>query len=510
MKIGTRLTLVTSILVGPVLGAAGYAALQARRADLEAQLKRQAGDVANALRAGMEPLDRENAEAELEERVRVAAELDPSFKLEVLKVRGRRVTTDPSLLLVLEAAEIGDAPVGRLFSSPGQGQQPFFAIAVPIHDELGMSLPQGHPARKPLAVVAMKRDTRNIDEVTRAALRREAPIWAVVVALLVVALLIALRTTVLRPLHRLLEGIEAVGKGDLSRVILAERDDEIGALAGRFNAMTGSLREAREESERSTKARMALEARLRGAEKLATVGQLAAEIAHEVGTPLNVIGGRARTLAKKASEPAEVTKNADIIAQEVGRITRIIRRVLDFSRKKGPTHARVHLATIVAEALEFLGETIRQQNIKVEVQTMPTPSDVPGDPDQIQQVCMNLLMNAIQVMPDGGSLRVSASSVVRKKEGLDLSAPAEFAVLEVADSGPGIPPDNRERIFEPFFTTKIEGQGTGLGLAVSLGIVKDHDGWIEVDSTPGAGTAFRMFLPTAPSLPADSGSEKIQ
>jgi signal transduction histidine kinase len=140
---------------------------------------------------------------------------------------------------------------------------------------------------------------------------------------------------------------------------------------------------------------------------------------------------------------------------------------------------------------------------------MPSPPEVPGDPDQIQQVCLNLLMNAIQAMPEGGTLRISASRVTRRKEGLDLSPPAPYAMLEIVDTGHGIAPTNRAKIFEPFFTTRDEGQGTGLGLAVSHGIVKDHDGWIEVDSPAGGGAVFRVFLPCvvggAASVGADVG-----
>ena len=194
-----------------------------------------------------------------------------------------------------------------------------------------------------------------------------------------------------------------------------------------------------------------------------------------------------------------MVKNATIIGDEVARITKIIRQVLDFSRPRGPTVTRVHLGAVVAEALEFLRETIQRQGIEVDVQTMPAPPEVPGDPDQIQQVCLNLIMNAIHAMPDGGKLRVATERMVRRKGGLDLAPPAEYAALIVADSGPGIPAADREKIFEPFFTTKDEGQGTGLGLAVSHGIVKDHDGWIEVDSPAAGGAEFRVYLPCATS-----------
>ena len=209
-----------------------------------------------------------------------------------------------------------------------------------------------------------------------------------------------------------------------------------------------------------------------------------------------------------------MSKNAAIIADEVARITKIIHQVLNFSRPRGPTLTRVQLQSVVAEALAFIGETARRFGIAVDLGNAPPPPEVPGDPDQIQQVCLNLITNAIHAMPNGGTLRITTDTVVRRKGGLDLSPPAEYAVLTIADTGPGIPAADRDKIFEPFFTTKDAGQGTGLGLAVSHGIVKDHDGWIEVDSPQSGGAVFRVFLPCAtaarvdePTIPPAEGSE---
>jgi signal transduction histidine kinase len=501
MRLDTRVIVVTTMLVGPVLAASGFAALKVRRADLEADLRREAREIAEALRAGMEPLDRDTAGETLFARARAARTNNETFQLEVLRVGDERRTDDQAWLLLTQAAEIEDGPVGRLFDSASGPRS--FAMAVPLHDAAALALPRHHPARRPLAVVGMRRDAGYIDAEVTATARRTFPVFLGVVIFVAIGVHQALRRTVILPLRRLFDGIEAVAKGDLSRVILAERDDELGSIAGRFNDMTGSLREARGDGEREVEARLALEARLRQSEKLATIGQMAAEIAHEVGTPLNVIGGRARALSKKVAERAgdggelgnDVKKNAGIIAGEVDRIAKIIRQVLEFSRKRGPTLTRVHLGGVVAEALDFLSETIRRQGIEVDVHTMPSPPEVPGDPDQIQQVCLNLLMNAIHAMPSGGTLRVSTERVLRRKDGLDLAEPNDYAVLVISDSGPGIPPADLEKIFEPFFTTKDEGQGTGLGLAVSHGIVKDHDGWIEVQSPPGGGAVFRVFLP---------------
>ncbi len=523
MTLGTRVTVVVTLLVAAVLAGSGYAALKVRRANLEADLDREAHEIATALRAGIEPLDRATADDTLEARARAARQHDEAFTLEVLSIGTEQRTDDDAWLLLMRAVDIQDAPVGRLFDSSSGPRS--YAMAVPLFDDAALELPPRHPARHPTAIMGMRRDASYIDAEVAATGRRIFPLFLLVVVGVAIGVRLAIEQIIVRPLKRSLEGIDAVGKGDLSRVILAQRDDEIGTLAGRFNAMTASLREAREETERAASARLGLEARLRQSEKLATIGQMAAEIAHELGTPLNVIGGRARAMGKKAERMAEkaaglaagklpesgpvgldagdVVKNATIIGDEVSRITKIIRQVLDFSRPRGPTVTRVHLGAVVADALEFLREAIRGPGIVVEVHTMLAPPEVPGDPDQIQQVCLNLIMNAIHAMPNGGTLRVATERVVRRKGGLDLAPPAEYAALIIRDSGPGIPAADREKIFEPFFTTKDAGQGTGLGLAVSHGIVKDHDGWIEVDSPPSGGAEFRVFLPSGSSVAAD-------
>jgi signal transduction histidine kinase len=305
---------------------------------------------------------------------------------------------------------------------------------------------------------------------------------------------IILRQRLATPLRQLVEAIDGVSQGDMSRTVLPERDDEIGSLAARFNAMMSYLREAQEREARANASRHVMETHLRRAEKLATVGQLAAEIAHEVGTPLNVIGGRARSLAKRASD-RDVQKNAEIISAQVDRITKIIRQVLDSSRKSEPRLSEVDVLRVVHETLEFVDGMLRRNHIEARVSAADGLVPIAGDADEIQQVCLNMIMNALHAMPDGGALTVSLRLVTRRKEGLELSPPSPYLMLEISDSGPGIPFADREKIFEAFFTTKESGLGSGLGLAVSKGIVKDHEGWIEVDDAPEGGACFRVFLP---------------
>jgi signal transduction histidine kinase len=302
-----------------------------------------------------------------------------------------------------------------------------------------------------------------------------------------------------RPITKLLRGIDDVAKGDLSHVILSERDDEIGAIATRFNEMTFSLRESRAETERHNESKLALEQRLGQTEKLATIGQLAAEIAHEVGTPLNVIAGRARSIQRKAREPEVVEKNAAIIAEQTARITRIIQRLLDFARRKvgSAERAQVNLNELALTTMEMLGGQFSAAKVRTRLDRAEGLPRVAGDADRLQQVLINLLLNAVQAMPEGGALTLETKVVIRARPGLEGSPEQPFVVVQVTDNGVGIPRDSREKIFDPFFTTK-EGQGgTGLGLAVCSGIVKEHDGWIDVEDAEGAsgGTVFRIFVP---------------
>ncbi|HEX2569562.1 MAG TPA: ATP-binding protein [Polyangia bacterium] len=421
-----------------------------------------------------------------------------------------------------------------------------YACTVPLRDEHDQVV----------AAIDLVRDESDVAaELTATMLRVAATVIGVGLGL---ALLVWLTTrrAISHPLERLVEGIDEVTVGDLTRAILRERDDEIGDLADRFNQMTASLREARAETQRGLETKLGLEARLRHSEKLATIGQIAANIAHEVGTPLSVIHGRARGMEKKTAEalrqlaeaegpregegaapasapglldPAEVQKNAGIIAAQAARITKIIQQLLAFARQKTVVHGPVDLSVVIRDTVDFLEHQLAQSRVSARLlgfQAVPAPHGdgaavperpvVTGDADQLQQVCINLCVNAIQAMPEGGTLTIGCSAQVRRKPGLDVAPPGRYVILEVADTGVGIAPEERERIFEAFYSTKQDLGGTGLGLAVSQGIVKDHDGWIEVDGRPPMqgempGTCFRVFLPAhdephrAP--PAGSGED---
>ena len=498
MKLGPRIAIVVTLLMVGLFTLTATVLLSIRRLDLERDLERQAIEIADAVTAGLEPLDPAKVTETMQARVEWARQRQGSFRLEVLQSEPRPL--DPWTAL-LDAAEEADAPAGRLFPQADK-----YAMAIPLHNAM-----PGHPQRGIVGFLGLTRDSGYIDREVMQTAWRLLPLLLLGVLFFGVGVYLLLVSGVVTPLRRLIDAIDAVSKGDLSRALLPEKDDEIGSLAGRFNAMTNYLREARAEEAQANAARLSMETRLRHSEKLATMGQMAAEIAHEVGTPLNVIGGRARSLARRSQDPAEVQKNARIIGVQVERITKIIRQVLDFSRKSRPTLSQVDVRQVVAESLEFIDEICKRQRIETAVAASPDLPSIPGDPGEIQQVCLNLLMNALHAMPQGGRLTIRLYQLDRRKEGLALAPPVSYLAIEVEDTGNGIPAADRERIFEAFFTTKDTGEGTGLGLAVAKGIVKDHDGWIEVDDHPERGAIFRVFLPINNEAPAEAptGVERL-
>jgi len=190
-----------------------------------------------------------------------------------------------------------------------------------------------------------------------------------------------------------------------------------------------------------------------------------------------------------------IQKNLDIIVQQTGRITKIIQQLLGFVRKRKPARVAINISTILDTILDLLDLQIQKQRVKVVKDWRDNLPPVIGDSDQLQQVFLNLILNAIQSMPEGGTLRLSASPKKISKTGLEVSQ-RQYMEVCVQDTGVGMGKEVIQNIFNPFFTTK--DTGTGLGLMVTQGIVQDHEGWIEVESGVGEGSLFRVYLPLCP------------
>ncbi|MFH1435562.1 MAG: ATP-binding protein [Pseudomonadota bacterium] len=301
-----------------------------------------------------------------------------------------------------------------------------------------------------------------------------------------------------RPMRRLMDKARRVGRGDFSGRLEMNQKDEIGRLAEEMNLMSERLADAdiRIEAEKSAR-REAVE-QLRHADRLSTVGKLASSITHEIGTPLNVISGRADMIAAGEAQGEEISENARIISEQSGRIAGMIRRLLDFARRRGREKPRADLLSIVEKTATLLMPMAKKQGVSIEHRADSAVDPIPADESEIQQVLMNLALNGIQAMPGGGTLTIAVRRERARRpgdNGEEGGSEGDYACIDVADEGGGIAESDLPHLFTPFYTTKDAGEGTGLGLSVAAEIVREHDGWIEVESEKGRGSRFKVYLP---------------
>lgn len=312
----------------------------------------------------------------------------------------------------------------------------------------------------------------------------------VLLAVLAVIVSVTIRQGVTVPLRAFARRLEAIGRGDFSQRLQLSRTDEIGQLAHEFDRMCAQLEAARRALVAESEEKLRLERALRHSEKLAAIGQLASRIAHEIGTPLNVVRGRAEQLLQRGTLQEKEKELLGIIIAQIERITSFIRQLLTLARRPEPQMRLVQLNEIVRHVWEMIGERGHTSGVQV---TLSLTEDLPpiwGDPDQLQQVVLNLSVNALQAVGVAG--RVSMET--RLQPNGDRIG-QEAVELVVADTGPGIRPEDLPHLFEPFFTTKSAMGGSGLGLAISREIVRNHHGDIRVESLPGHGTRFIVALP---------------
>ncbi|HET6203183.1 MAG TPA: ATP-binding protein [Planctomycetota bacterium] len=298
-----------------------------------------------------------------------------------------------------------------------------------------------------------------------------------------------------RPLRRLIEKTKRVGSGDLGDPVALPGRYELTDLADAINQMCARLAEAERTVRAETDQRIAALEQLRHADRLKTVGQLASGVAHELGTPLNVVSGYAGRIASGRLPEEEVKRSAEIIRGQAGRMGGILLQLLDFARSRTPKRRPSDLQDLARRTVDLVA-TLGYPGRAVVVPPDGTASVCAEvDAAQVEQVLTNLLVNALQATPAGGAVEVSVRKVRRRPPPRVRRPEGEYVRLAVRDGGSGIPPENLERIFDPFFTTKEVGRGAGLGLSIVHGIVRDHGGWIEVRSEVGKGSLFEVFVP---------------
>jgi signal transduction histidine kinase len=289
-------------------------------------------------------------------------------------------------------------------------------------------------------------------------------------------LIVVLAYVIQRPMVELQEKIAQVSEGNLDvAVSFAQRNDEIGDLGRNFNHMMQQLRESRAEIERLHRTQMSR------AEHLATLGELATGLAHEIRNPLAGIAGVIEIVGRDLPQTSPARAVVKDVRQEITRISRTLTDLLETARPRRPEVRRSNLNTTVEHAVMLARQQVLSRPIKIELQKAADLPEVEHDSDQVHQVLLNLLLNAVQAMEGPGTVRV------------EISSRSGFASVAVSDTGRGISAQNLPNIFRPFYTTK--GDGTGLGLSLARRIVEDHHGRIEVSSVVGKGSRFEVLLP---------------
>lgn len=482
MSINTKLVLLLTLAVGAVMLVASFLALRQREAALEAALGDELRAHAVTLQIALEENYQNGRIGEAQRLIDRLRDNTRVYGVLLFDENGNLLSSSqsqtaiefrqpPELSGVLQTGETVEF-VRRVEN------EKFLSIILPLR------LSAGGAAEKRGAIEIVKPLALIETDIARARLDRIST-TLLLLAMIFLVVYVVLRRSLSRPILSLLGGARAIGKGDLShRVEVGKSGDELAQLAAEFNRMADNLEAQRQATLSEAETRLNVEKELRHSERLASVGRLAAGIAHELGAPLNVIDARAEQLIEREDAPPEKRiKNLTIIRAQTARITRIVRQLLNLARPYNLRFERIGLNDLIESALEAFEAG---DDLKIEFAAR-RDLKISGDADFLGQVFTNIFRNARQAMSGNGVLKIVTEEI--KRDG------KSFAAVKVSDTGAGIAPEDLERIFDAFYTTKDIGEGTGLGLAVSRRIVEEHGGTIEAANNENGGATFTVFLP---------------
>jgi two-component system NtrC family sensor kinase len=477
MRLARKLTATVILGMLVVFGVRGYLGAKREIAILATQMRENQETIARSLRPALVNVWRGEGKAKALDLLRYADD-------RMRKVRIRWVSFD---------------------EAPGGPHQPLAALDAlarvrsgeEVTQTLGRGEQQQHVTYLPVTISGRVEGALEVSESMQVQqqLIRDAVrdvLLATAAAVVVSAILAVLAGIVIvgRPVRALVEKARRIGRGDLTGPVVMRQNDELGELSQEMNAMCEMLAGEIAARERTTD-------QLRHADRLATVGKLASGIAHELGTPLHVVAGHAKLIARREISGSEAAEGASVIAEQADRMTRIIRQLLDFARRRGPQRASCDLVELARTSVAMLEPLAQKRGVHLHVVGEPRLVFADVDAGQFQQALTNLVMNGIQATSRDGALWVELGGAVTAVGPGDSGRAAPHVTVKVRDQGSGIPPKHVPRIFEPFFTTKAVGEGTGLGLSVVYGIARDHGGWIDVVSELGKGSTFTIWLPCA-------------
>jgi signal transduction histidine kinase len=489
MSIATKMSLSVSVVALLLFGTYGLHLVQAEEEDLRAAVEREISLVGRSLQVAAENALRDLQLADIQETLEKLEVIQANVDILFYDVDGRMTaasgnaqSSDPVFSEVLRAAIAANRPMVRF--DPVQDPRRVI-LGVPLSSD------EGDPVGRMVVV-------RSLDDLRRdlAATKRGIALSVGLFVLVTGILSVLLGSTYIgRPLRRMMQAMGRVRHGDFASSLPVHGHDEVGLLTEEFNIMLAKLKEARQKLQEEEEAKRRLERVLQQADKLVTIGQLSAGLAHEIGSPLQVLNGRARALLASPHNADDTKRNAEILVTQTDRIAKIVDQLLQVTRRRTPQIEAVDLTATIGTVVDLMQVEARRRRVSLSVTSDPATPKVQGDANGIQQVALNLVANALVATPSNGRVTITLGPATL--ETTDGAVPWPAAELVVEDTGCGIAAADRERIFEPFFTTHADEGGTGLGLAVVKAIVTEHRGTIHVDSNSGAGSRFAVRLPTA-------------
>jgi signal transduction histidine kinase len=478
VRIGRRLVLVLLLAMAPVVATYTYWSVRRASRNYIADLKRETGATTRALAPVVAGYIQGGQWPEVDKMLkRMSADETEGA---VLKPGGEvwyAVSQLPRDLIVTASA--GVQGTNGFDFEKSSGNRYWFCRIVPLDND------------RALGYLLVAQDWTNIDQDIR-----ERMLPSVGAALLVATLIAALipilvHRYVTKPLAELSAKVLRFSGGN--EFGSATVNNEVELLSDEFQRLDQRLTKAHNDLIERHRYELELDRRLQRADRLATIGTLASGLAHEIGTPMGVIRSRAELLIEAHPGAAKTREGLEIILTQIERISRIVRMLLDYARGREAHWGEHDVRTIIENVLKLIETEAKRRGVRVFVELSDATLPVECDPEQLQQVFINLVVNAFDAMaPGGGTLRVVSSIEHERKR-------APILRLTFDDTGTGVPPQIQEHLFDPFFTTKPPGKGTGMGLSVSQAIIHDHNGEISFDSGPG-GTRFYVRIPMIEAL----------
>ena len=498
MNLGTKLILSLVAVIVLVMAVHGYLSIQQDQENIERELTVGMRGFARILQAGLRQTIANKYDLKETHRfIDTAAPRGNIHGVIVYSLSGEPVAHSASIRYGTDFPELDPTPITKLNPRPvletGKGidgyvreQKALLYYRIePIVDSSNQLKGAFVLARHGYGTFATIEQRRN----------RILMTTSLLIILLSLLVLILVRRSVTQPINRLIRRIKEISQGQRDQGLEIRGRDEVASLAREFNLMCQKLQESHARLVDEQQEKLKLEHELRHSERLASVGRLAAGLAHEIGTPLAIIGGRSEYLLRRSRSSEELKDNLGVIRSQSDRIAAIVRQLLEFSRRREPVFQSVELSALLDNVKYLLAHQLREKGIQVTMNGLNNLPGIDADPDLLQQVFINLFANSLQALGPGGVVKIGAEITDR---GLTQASPVANRWLRISfeDNGLGIDPEHIGRVFDPFFTTKDVGEGTGLGLSVSYGIIQEHRGDIHVESEPGRFTRFIIYLPT--------------